>query len=95
GPLTPVVATLSADEQQLYLVLANGSWEKTVPVRVTLRGFAPRSGTGVILSHSEADGDPFLARREDLVRDLSVEIRGEELTTVLPPHAVAFLTMQR
>ena len=95
GPLTPVVATLSQDEQQLYLILANGSWEKTVPVRVTLRGFAPRTSTGVMLSHSDLDGDPFLERREDLVRDLSVAIQGQELTTVLPPHAVAFVTIQR
>ena len=95
GPLTPVVATLSADAQQLYLVLANGSWQATVPARVTLRGFVPRRGTGVVLSHSDPDGDPFLARREDLVRDLSVEIQGQELTTVLPPHAVAFVAIQR
>jgi alpha-L-arabinofuranosidase len=95
GPLTPVVATLSQDEQQLYLILANGSWEKTVPVRVTLQGFAPRSGTGVVLCHSDPDGDPFLARREDLVRELSLAIQGQELTTVLQPHAVAFVTIQR
>lgn len=95
GPLTPVVATLSQDEQQLSLILANGSWDKTVPVRVTLRGFLPRSGTGVVLSHSDPDGDPFLERREDLVRELSVAIQGQELTTVLPPHAVAFVTIQR
>ena len=95
GPLTPVVATLSADEQQLYLVLANGSWQASVPARVKLRGFSPRRSTGVVLSHSEPDGDPFLAHREDLVRDLSVEIQGQELTTVLPPHAVAFIALQR
>jgi len=86
---------LSQDEQQLYLILANGSWEKAVPVRVTLRGFAPRSSTGVVLSHSDPDGDPFLERREDLVRELSVTIQGQELTSVLPPHAIAFVTLQR
>ena len=95
GPSTPVVATLSADEQQLYLVLANGSWQASVPARVKLRGFSLRRSTGVVLSHSDPDGDPFLERREDLVRDLSVEIRGQELTTVLPPRAVAFITLQR
>lgn len=95
GPMTPVVATLSADEQQLYLVLANGSWQASVPARVKLRGFSPCRSTGVVLSNSEPDGDPFLTHREDLVRDLSVEIRGQELTTVLPPHAVAFIALQR
>ncbi len=95
GPLTPLVATLSQDQQQLYLILANGSWEKTVPVRVSLRGFAPRSSTGVVLSHSDPDGDPFLERREDLVRELSVAIQGEELTTMLQPHSVVFITIRR
>ena len=95
GPLTPVVATLSADAQQLYLVLANGSWQATVRARVALRGFVPRRGTGVVLSHSDPDGDPFVAVREDLVRDLLVEIEGQELTTLLPPHAVAFIAIQR
>ena len=95
GPLTPVVATLSADAQQLYLVLANGSWQATVRARVALRGFVPRRGTGVVLSHSDPDGDPFVAVREDLVRDLLVEIEGHELTTLLPPHAVAFVAIQR
>jgi hypothetical protein len=95
GPLTPMVATMSQDEQQLYLILANGSWEKTVPVRVTVQGFAPHSGTGVVLSHSDPDGDPFLERREDLIHDLPVAIQGQELTTVLPPHAVAFVTIRR
>ncbi len=67
--LTPVVATLSLDEQQLYLILANGSWEKTVPVRMTLRGFAPRGAVRQSYSATgDPDGDPFLARREDLVR---------------------------
>jgi hypothetical protein len=60
-----------------------------------LRGFVPSSGTGVVLSHSDPDGDPFLTRREDLVRELSVKIQGQEWSTVLPPHAVAFVTIQR
>ena len=66
-----------------------------MPVRMVLRGFAPRSSTGVVLSDSDPDGDPFLERREDLVRELSVAIQGQELTTVLPPHAVAFVAIQR
>ena len=75
--------------------MANGSWQTTVPAQVTLRGFIPRRGTGVVLSHSDPDGDPFLERREDLVRDLPVAIDGQQLTAPLPPHAVAFITLQR
>jgi len=94
GPLTPMVATLSADEQQLYLIVANGSWQQTVPAQVTLRGLVPRHGTGVVLSHADPDGDPFLNRRDELVHDLEIEIQGAQLTAKLPPHSVAFLTIQ-
>ena len=65
-----------ADAQQLYLVLANGSWQATVRARVALRGFVPRRGTGVVLSHSDPDGDPFVAVREDLVPGLVGRDRG-------------------
>ena len=94
GPLTPVVATLSEDEQQLYLIMANGSWETAVPTRVSLRGRLPRQVTGIVLSHGDADGDPFLENREELVQDLAIEIEGQDLTALLPPHAVAFVTMR-
>jgi hypothetical protein len=95
GPLTPVVATLSGDERQLYLIIANGSSETSVPARVELRGFVPNGVAGVVLSHSDPDASPFLDNREELVCELLVEVRGQELTMLLPPRAVAFVTVQR
>lgn len=95
GPLTPAVATLSEDARQIYLIVANGSWEKTVPVSVTLEGFAPRGGTAVVLAHADPDGDPFLDRREDLVSPLPITIADQRMTAALPPHAVAFITLER
>jgi hypothetical protein len=95
GPLTPVVATLSGDERQLYLIIANGSSETSVPARVELRGFVPNGVAGVVLSHSDPDASPFLDNREELVRELLVEVRGQELTMLLPPCAAAFVTVQR
>ena len=94
GPLTPVMATLSEDEQQLYLIMANGSWETAVPTRISLRSRLPRQVTGIVLSHGDADGDPFLENREELVQDLAIEAEGQELTALLPPHAVAFVTIR-
>ncbi|MFC1596751.1 hypothetical protein ACFL5Q_02285 [Planctomycetota bacterium] len=95
GPLTPAVATLSDDGNQLFVILAGGSWTQTVPCRMEFRGFLPQQATGVVLSHSDPDGDPFLKSKEDLVSELKVEMNGSQLTTRLPPHAVAFITLQR
>jgi alpha-L-arabinofuranosidase len=95
GPLTPAVATLSDDENQLFVILASGSWTRTVPCRMEFRGFLPQQATGVVLSHSDPDGDPFLERKEDLVGELPMEMNGSQLTTQLPPHAAVFITLQR
>jgi len=95
GPLTPAVATLSDDGQRVFLVLANGSWTRDVPCHVELRGFPAQRATGVVLSHPDPDGQPFLDQREDLVSDLPLALDGQRLSTTIPPHAVVFLTLQR
>jgi len=38
GPLTPVLATLSADGHKIYLAIANGSWTRAVACHATLVG---------------------------------------------------------
>jgi hypothetical protein len=95
GPLTPVVATLSDDEKRLLVILANGSWDRAVPCRIDLRDFAARRAEGIVLSHSDPDGYPLLERKEDLIGNLPVSLDGPRLATALPPHAVAFITLER
>ena len=95
GPLTPAVATLSADGQRIFLMLANGSWTREAPCRIELRGFPSSRAAGVVLSHSDPDGLPFLDRRDDLVSDLPTLLEGRQLSMTIPPHAVAFLTVER
>ncbi|NLX94586.1 MAG: hypothetical protein GXY83_00265 [Rhodopirellula sp.] len=95
GPLTPAVATLSDDGKQLFLILANGSWDRSIPCTLRLSGFAAGDVKAVVLSHDDPDGDPLLERKEDLVRELAVRLDGEQLSTTLPPHAVAFVTLAR
>jgi len=91
GPLTPVLATLSADGRTICLVMANGSWRDPAPCRITLRNFVPARATAVALSHNDPDGHPRSQRKEDFVSDLPVRIAGGRLTAVLPPHAVVFV----
>jgi len=95
GPLTPVAATLSEDQKHVFLILANGSWNRAVPCRIHLRDFTAGRATGVALSHPDPDGYPLLEKKEDLVRGLPVALDGPRLTATLPPHAVVFITLDR
>ncbi|MDR3710191.1 MAG: carbohydrate binding domain-containing protein, partial [Capsulimonadaceae bacterium] len=53
GPLTPVLATMDADHKTMYLVIANGSWDKAVPCAVHLKSFAAGKAEGVVLSQDD------------------------------------------
>jgi hypothetical protein len=95
GPLTPVLATLSRDGSEIYLVMANGSWTRAVPCRVKLRDFDAVKARGVVISSGELDGKPLLERKEQAVSDFQVDTTGEEVNCTLPPHAVVFVTLSR
>jgi hypothetical protein len=95
GPLTPVLATLSGDGNEIYLVIANGSWTRAVPCRVKLRGFSAAQARGVVISSDKLEGKPLLKRKEEAVSDLPVATTGEEVNCTLGPHAVAFVTLSR
>ena len=47
GPLTPVLVTLSADGKTIYVVIANGSWDKTVPCKMSWSNFTAAGRGGV------------------------------------------------
>ncbi len=95
GPVTPVLATLSADGSQLYLVIANGSWSQAFPCNVTTKGFSARSANGVLLSNNDLDGNPLLQRKEDAISDLPVTLEGTGMKCNVPPHSVVFITLEK
>lgn len=95
GPLTPVLATLSKDESELYLVIANGSWSNAAPCRVHLKNFGVGRATGVVLTNDKLDGSPLLDRKEDAVMAFPVAREGDDVTCTIPAHAVAFVTLER
>ena len=95
GPLTPVLATLSADGSEIYLVMANGSWTRAVPCQMKLRDFRIAKAAGVVINSDKLDGKPLLERKEDGVSDFPVATTPEEVTCTLPPHAIVFVTLTR
>ena len=95
GPLTPVLATLSADGREIYLVIANGSWKQNFPCAVTTKGFATGSAAGVLLSNGDLDGNPLLQRKEDAISELPVSVKGTQIMCDVPPHSVVFITLRK
>ena len=93
GPQTPVLATLDRDGRNLYVVVANGSWDNAQPCRINLRNFVLAKAAGIVLTHADPDGKPLLERKEDAVSPLSVSGQRDSLSCVIPPHAVVFLTL--
>ncbi len=95
GPLTPVLATLSADGNEIYLVMVNGSWTRSVPCRLKLRDFRAAKAKGVVISNDKLDAKPLLERKEDAVSDFPVSTTPEEIGCTLGPHAIVFITLSK
>ncbi len=95
GPQTPVLATLSEDGGRLFLVVANGSWSKPAPCLVRLKNFNASSSSGVLLTNDDLDRSPLLDKKEDAIKDLPLSVSNGELKCVIPPHSVAFISLER
>jgi len=94
GPLTPALVTLSKDGGSLYLVIANGSWERSIPCRMKVRNFNVTRAAGTVLSHPDPDGKPLLERKEDAVADLPIRTGDQQVQFTIPPHSVVFVTVE-
>jgi len=95
GPITPVLATLSKDGRVIYLIIANGSWDRAVPCRIKLISFQPARAEGVLLSHPDPNGKALLERQEEAVTFLPVSISKQEVVCAIPPHSVSFITIKK
>ena len=94
GPQTPVLATLNKDGNAIYMVIVNGSWAEETPCQIKVRNFPVSEARGIVLTHPDPDGKPLLERKEDAVSPLPVSTGKDVLHCVIPPHAIAFLTLQ-
>jgi hypothetical protein len=95
GPLTPALATSSADENEIYLVIANGSWTRAVPCRVKLRDFRVAKARGIVIGNDKLNGKPLLESKKEAISDLPVDTTGQEVNCTLGPHAVVFVTLSK
>jgi hypothetical protein len=94
GPLTPTLATLSADKKSVYVVIANASWDKAIPCRIDLHNFEAKSANAIALSQRDPEGHPLVERKEEAISQLPVTFTGQRANLMLPARSVVFLDLR-
>lgn len=101
GPITPVLLTTDAKREQVFCIVANGSWTDKVPCRLVFKNWSGALVSSIYLSDDDLDGNPLLRSRERFVHDLPLRVNIDqkalmtELTGTIPPHSVVFLAIKR
>ena len=95
GPLTPTVATLSADRTTLHLIIANGSLTRTIDGEITLHNFTPARAEAAILRQNDPEAHPLIDRQANVLSPLRTTLTGQHLRLSLPPHSVTFIKVAR
>jgi hypothetical protein len=94
-PLAPIIATLSKDESQLFVIIANGSKELSYPADLSVAGFESKRSAAKVLRHDNLQADALLERDADFVHDLPLTVAGKRVTFMVPSHSVVFITLSR
>lgn len=84
---------MSREGHEIYLVIANGSWTRTMPCHVSLQNFLADHGRDIVITNDKLDGKPLLENRRGAVLDFPVSGSGNEVKSIVPPHAIAFVTV--
>lgn len=95
GPLTPTMATLSADGSQMYFVIVNASWSGSQNCQINLSHFNAQTATAVVLSQSSADADPMVYDEASTITAVPVSLTGQQASLTLPAHSIVFITVNQ
>jgi hypothetical protein len=96
APITPTLATISEDGRTMYLVIANGSWDKAQPCTASLAGFKAASAEGVALSQPGQDDNSLvkMADMDKVMTKLDVAATPDKLTFTVPAHSAVFIAVK-
>jgi len=94
GPMTPVLATLSTDGKTMYVMIANGSWNQTVPCKIGWSHFTAVGSEAYVLSDGNPDGKPLLDSDDAFVSLADPPTKPDGLTYDVPPHSVTFIRIE-
>jgi hypothetical protein len=95
GPVTPALVTLSRDGREMYIIIANGSWENDYPCTVALANFQAGDAEGRYLSQADPDANPLVDEESDVVKELPINISGGELSFPVPAHSIVFVRLRK
>jgi hypothetical protein len=95
GPVTPALVTLSESGHELYIIIANGSWEKDYPCTVALANFQTADATGRYLSQADRDADPLVDNEADVVKELPIDMTAAKVSFTVPAHSIVFVRLRR
>ncbi len=94
GPFTPVLASLGQDGREMYLVIANGSWDHSYPCRVGIANFKAETVSGRFLCQDNRDANPLVKHESEVVADLPVTLGESGIEFTVPSHSVVFITLR-
>lgn len=94
GPLTPVLVTVSPDRKNMHVIIANASWDKTVPCQMSWENFQAAGAEAYVLSSADLDAKPLLDKDEDLVKLVDPPVKADGMTYEVPPHSVSFIWIE-
>ncbi|MCE5237674.1 hypothetical protein LLH23_04195 [bacterium] len=94
GPLTPVLVTLSEDRKTMYVIIANGSWDKTVPCKIGWSHFTAAGSEAYVLSDGNPDGKPLVEDDAAFASLADPPTKPDGLTYDVPPHSVTFIMIE-
>lgn len=94
-PKAPTLVTRSKDGKRLYLVVANGTADESLPCRVNLKSFTAGKAEGKRLTQSDIDAPALVEKEGDVVSALPVRVLdgGSTLEFESAPHSVSFISL--
>jgi hypothetical protein len=106
GPYTPVLASLSNDGRQIYLIIVNGSENNQNQFRINFVDFPINQVESVLLNdyrlsrdlYSWKNNHPFSRNSADFIKRyslLSLSSDKKVLNGKLPPHSILFIKATR
>lgn len=92
GPIAPVLASFDKEKQELYYIIANGSWTKSIPCDLTSTGFKPGSVSGIIMSDDDyKQAHPLVHQESDFVKPFQATVKGNTISCTIPPHSIVMM----
>jgi len=94
-PEAPTLVTRSKDGKRLYVVVANGTGNESLPCRVDLKGFRAGAAEGKRLTQSSIDAPALVEKEGDVMSALPVKLEngGAALTFEAAAHSVSFIAL--